>query len=368
LKYGNYIHKTIVNKKIPQCKLALILYKDNPDIIWDMALIDDVRIKVKAGNGGNGAKSFLTITGNPKTFADGGNGGRGGSVYFQASNNISDLSQFRFTKVVAAKNGQNGMKKNLFGKKGEDALILVPPGTQIINESIDEQTEIIDLDVPILIAKGGGGGQGNHNYKPDARRYVPQNEVGGAGEEKDLHLILNLIADIGLIGLPNAGKSSLLKILTNATPKIGDYLFTTLEPNLGTVPASHDSQGDAGGGKIILADIPGLIEGASLGKGLGVKFLKHIEKTKILMHCIDAQDADILKTYETVRREFKEYSQKLLEKEEIILITKKDLVSSKKLKEQITLLKKFKRKIQPVSIYEETSINTLKELIESFKM
>lgn len=329
--------------------------KPNPDIIWDMALIDDVKIKVKAGNGGNGAKSFLAVTGTPKTYADGGNGGRGGSVYFQASSNISDLSQFRFTKVVAAKNGQNGMKKNLFGRKGEDTLILVPPGTQLINQATDEHIEIIELDVPVLIAKGGQGGQGNHDYKPDARRYMPQNEIGGIGEEKDLHLILNLIADIGLIGLPNAGKSSLLKTLTNATPKIGNYPFTTLEPNLGTI------------GKIILADIPGLIEGASLGKGLGIKFLKHIEKTKILMHCIDAQDTDILKTYETVRREFEEYSLTLLEKEEIILLTKKDLVTPEKLKEQISLLQKFKRKILPLSIYDEKSINMLKELIESFK-
>lgn len=314
-------------------------------------LVDDVRITVKAGNGGNGAKSFLNMTGSPKTHADGGDGGRGGDVYFQASSNVSDLSEFRFKKSITAKNGQNGMKKNLFGRSAEDTTVLVPPGTMLINEETDEEIEIIELDVPVLIAKGGRGGQGNHDYHPDINRYQPQRDTGGEGEEKKLHVILNLIADVGLIGLPNAGKSSLLKTLTNATPKIGAYPFTTLEPNLGAF------------GSIIIADIPGLIEGASKGKGLGITFLKHIEKTKILMHCLDVSDPNIAVTYETVRKEFEQYGEKLLEKDEIILLTKTDLVKPEQLKKQIKILDKFKRDIVPVSIYDAGSIEDLKKLI-----
>lgn len=317
----------------------------------DMALVDDVKIIVKAGNGGNGAKSFLNMTGSPKTHADGGDGGRGGDVYFQASNNVSDLSEFRFKKSITAKDGQNGMKKNLFGRSAEDTTVLVPPGTQLINEDTEEEIEIIELNIPVLIAKGGRGGQGNHDYHPDINRYQPQHDAGGQGEEKKLHVILNLIADVGLIGLPNAGKSSLLKTLTNAMPKIGDYPFTTLEPNLGAF------------GKIIIADIPGLIEGASKGKGLGITFLKHIEKTKILMHCIDATSENVAATYETVRKEFEQYGEKLLEKDEIILLTKTDLAKPEQLKKQIKSLEKFKRDIIPVSIYDESSMEEIKNLL-----
>ena len=320
-----------------------------------MALVDDVKIKIKAGNGGNGSKSFRSMTGSPKVYADGGNGGRGGNIFFQASNNVSDLSQFRFKKEIKGHNGERGGRKNLFGKKGEDITVLVPPGTQIINEDTNEQLEIIEIDKPVLLAQGGEGGHGNHEIKADSRRYQMDKSEGEPGQEFNLHLILNLIADIGLIGLPNAGKSSLLKTLTNAVPKIGAYPFTTLEPNLGAF------------GKTIIADIPGLIEGASKGRGLGISFLKHIEKTKILIHCIDASTEDAETTYKTVRREFEEYSATLLEKEEIILLTKKDLVGDTQLNKQINALKKFKRKILTVSIYDEESIEELKKVFESFE-
>ena len=316
-----------------------------------MALVDDVKITVKAGNGGNGAKTFLSMTGSPKTYADGGNGGRGGDVFFKASNNTSDLSEFRYKKSITAPNGQNGMHKNLFGRSAEDITVLVPPGTMLINEETGEEIEIVELDSPILIAQGGRGGQGNHDYKPDMSRYQPQRVEGGLGEEKKFHVILNLIADIGLIGLPNAGKSSLLKTLTNATPKIGNYPFTTLEPNLGAF------------GKIIIADIPGLIEGASTGKGLGITFLKHIEKTKILMHCIDATSENVADTYEIVRKEFEKYGEKLLLKDEIILLTKTDLANPETIKKQIKSLEKFKKDIIPVSIYDEDSMEEIKKLI-----
>lgn len=302
-----------------------------------MSLVDDVRIKIKAGNGGKGSNA---------PYSQGGNGGRGGSIYFQASANVSDLSEFRYRKEFKAENGTDGKGKNLYGKKGRDLPITVPLGTKLIYEATGEFTELLTEDYAILVAKGGQGGIGNA-YADD-----PKND-NREGESYDLHLILSLIADIGLIGLPNAGKSSLLAVLTSATPKIGNYPFTTLEPNLGVY------------GKTIIADIPGLIEGASIGKGLGIQFLKHIEKTKILMHCIDSTDANVTTAYQTVRTEFQEYNKTLLDKEEIILLTKKDLVSEKQVKKQIKSLKQFKRRVIPLSIYDEKSLDNLTEILKS---
>lgn len=318
-----------------------------------MALVDDVRIKVIAGNGGDGSNTFRTTMESSKRYCDGGDGGRGGNIYFQVSNNVSDLSRFRFQKEVKAQHGEKGMNKNCTGKSGKDTFVLVPPGTKIYNLKTGETNELLELDIPVLIAHGGRGGEGSHNYKPDINHFRPQYKEGERGEEKDLHLVLSLIADVGLIGFPNAGKSSLLNVFTNARAKTGDYPFTTLEPNLGAM------------GKIIISDIPGLIEGASKGAGLGIQFLKHIEKTKILMHCIDSQEKDPAKAYETVIKEFKEFNLTLLEKNEIILLTKTDLVSDKELKLHIKLLKKFKRKIVPVSIYNEKSIAEVKTIIET---
>lgn len=316
-----------------------------------MALVDDVKIKVIAGNGGNGGISRRSAYGSMKTYADGGNGGRGGSVYFQASNNVSDLSQFRFQKVLKAQDADKGMNKNMDGKNGEDLIVLVPQGTKIMVEERDETYELEKIDEPILLAKGGRGGRGTHDYVYTAGGQVC--EEGKPGEEKNLHLVLSLIAQIGLIGLPNAGKSSLLATLTNANPKIGSYPFTTIEPNLGAF------------GKTIIADIPGLIEGASEGRGLGTTFLKHIEKTKILFHCIDVTTPEIGQTYKTVRDEFENYNHELLDKEEVILLTKTDLVDEKQVSAQSKKLTKFKRKVIPVSIYEEKSLNQLKKIISS---
>lgn len=314
-----------------------------------MALVDDVKIKVIAGSGGNGGNSRHVNYGSGKTFADGGNGGHGGSVYFQASHNTSDLSEFRFKKVIKAFDGAKGMNKNLDGRKGEDVVVLVPPGTKIIDQNSNEVIEIENVEDPTLLAKGGRGGKGTHDYKLLSGSQVC--EEGKPGEARSLHLILSIIAQIGLIGLPNAGKSSLLARLTNATPKIGSYPFTTIEPNLGSF------------GKIIIADIPGLIDGASTGRGLGTTFLKHIEKTKILFHCIDVTTEDVEETYKTVRKEFENYNTELLDKEETILLTKIDLSDEKQVKSQTKKLSKFKRKILPVSIYDETSLNALKSII-----
>ena len=320
-----------------------------------MALIDDIVIKVKAGKGGDGGRSHKTYYGSVNVHPDGGNGGHGGNVYFQGTSNLNDLSEFRYKKVIKAGDGEKGMNKDLDGKYGEDTITLVPLGTTIIDTFNQRAVEILEENVPVLIARGGKGGIGNHDEIIDPVTFKGARREGAWGEEKELHLILNLIADIGLIGLPNAGKSSLLTMLTRATPKVGNYPFTTLEPNLGTI--------GEGKNQIVLADIPGLVEGASKGKGLGIQFLKHIQKTKMLMHMIDVTSKNPFEIYSTVRSEFEEYDPELLKKEEVILLTKIDLVSEKDVKEAIKILKKTKKEIIPISIYDEKSLTKIREFI-----
>lgn len=327
-----------------------------------MALIDDVIIKVKAGNGGTGGRAFATYYGSTKQHPDGGDGGNGGNIYFDGSPNVSDLGEFRFRKEIKATDGIRGLNKSMDGKNGEDRVILVPLGTTIIDVNTENSVEIVQENNPKLIARGGLGKPGNHGT-PGIGIYK-NIDVEQMGQEKELHLILNLIADIGLIGLPNAGKSSLLKALTAAVPKIGSYPFTTLEPNLGTIePEDKESRG-----QIVLADIPGLVEGASKGRGLGIQFLKHIKKTRILLHCIDASEPTPYKNYTIVRSEFEEYDKTLLEKHEIILLTKIDLVTPYALQAHMKALKKTKKEILPVSIYNPESLHLLKEkIVAAFK-
>jgi len=315
-----------------------------------MALIDDVHITVKAGDGGNGGTAKKQMFGSKKTAPDGGNGGFGGNVYFKGDTNISDLSQFQFMKRIKAEDGVGGLNKDLDGAKGGDVTVLVPFGTTVRDEDTNEWVEIL-TDLPFAVAHGGEGGMGNHDYKPELKKFESRKFEGEKGEERKLHLILNLIADIGLVGLPNAGKSSLLKALTNAVPKIGNYPFTTLEPNLGAL------------GNIILADIPGLIEGASKGRGLGIQFLKHIKKTKVLFHCIDACQDDVSATHKTVREEFGEFDKSLLEKDEVILLTKVDLIDKSVVDSKLKELKKFSKKVFSISIYDDNSLENLKNII-----
>jgi GTP-binding protein len=307
-------------------------------------LVDNVKLIIKAGNGGNGKVSFHRNRGGP----DGGNGGNGGNIYFQGSNNINDLHVFRFKKSLTADDGVAGGSNNVYGKNADDMTIYVPLGTRITEEQSGRIYEMTDVNSPVLLALGGTGGRGNTAFKSATMQAPRYAESGTQGQEKKLFLELRLIADIGLIGLPNAGKSSLLAVLTHANPKIGAYPFTTLEPNIGMLDT------------FTLADIPGLIEGASSGKGLGVTFLKHIEKTKLLLHCIDVTDPDPVKTYEIVRKEFGQHNPELLEKPEIILLTKTDLADEKAIEKSKKLFEKMKKEVLTCSAYDDESLKKLK--------
>ena len=314
-------------------------------------LIDDITISIKGGKGGSGAVSFIRNARTARGGPDGGNGGNGGSVYFQGSTDVFDLGEFRFKKKISAEDGVNGRKQNLFGRNGKDIIIKVPIGTTII-DNLGTVFEITDTYAKIMLAKGGKGGRGNNEFKSATNQAPMTAEEGIRGEEKIVHLELRLIAKVGLIGFPNVGKSSLLHALTKANPKIGNYPFTTLEPNLGVMDG------------IVLSDIPGLIKGASKGKGLGIKFLKHVEKTKLLVHCLDSTDGNVAKTYQIVQNEFSEYNKSLNEKPEIILLTKTDLISKKDLEKNIKKLKKFGKDIQTVSIYDQKSIDDFKQFLK----
>ncbi len=310
-------------------------------------LIDEVRITIKGGDGGNGVVHFYTDAWRPKGGPDGGDGGQGGSVYFEAVTDVSKLNQFRHAKVYSAQNGEPGSRNNRHGKDGEDLTIYIPVGTLATYDN-GTSVEFTEVGQRVLMAKGGSGGRGNHFFRSATNQTPRECEKGFKTSTKNLFLQLKLIAQIGLIGLPNAGKTSLLNELTTANAKVANYAFTTLEPNLGVTR----------GGKII-ADIPGLIEGAADGKGLGFRFLKHIERTSLLIHCVSAESPSPLKDYKTVRKELNNYSQKLAEKPEIVVLTKYDLMDPEAIKKEMSLIK---AKLS-VSIADPESVKNLNDLI-----
>lgn len=312
-------------------------------------LIDEATIEIKAGDGGDGKVSFRREKFIPKGGPDGGNGGDGGNLYFIGTGDLGALGKFRYQKKFSAEDGQAGGKKKRTGKGGQDKIIPLPVGTFIKDLETGETWEINKPEEKFLIAKAGKGGLGNWEFRSATNQTPRYAGKGTPGQKRELFLELRLVADIGLIGLPNAGKSSLLNELTRAKVKVAAYPFTTLEPNLGVMDG------------LILADLPGLIEGASKGRGLGFKFLKHVKKTKILVHCLSLESTDPFKDYQTIRKELGEYEKELLDKPEIILLTKSDLVSSKELASAMKKLKSAKREILSCSVYSEESLKKLEE-------
>jgi len=316
-------------------------------------LIDDVKIEITAGHGGNGCVSFNK---NLMSLGPaGGSGGNGGNIFFIGVSDLNALGQFRYKKQIDAPNGRDGKGQFCDGSNGKDLIVKIPVGTVIHNLDTDDDSEITKVDQKVLIAKGGHGGRGNFQFRSSKNTSPTESEKGKLGEHFNLRLELKLIADIGFVGLPNVGKSSLLNEITNASAKVANYRFTTLEPNLGV----HSS--------LILADIPGLIEGASEGKGLGIKFLRHVERTKILFHFLSAESEDLIKDYKTIRKELEKYNPILLEKPEYIFISKTDMVSSEELQKKMKVLKKLSSNILPISIYDWDSLQKVKDLLNKIE-
>ncbi len=316
-------------------------------------LIDDVKIRIKAGNGGRGAVAFNK---NMKSLGPvGGDGGDGGDIYFEGVSNLNALAQFRYKKEIKTKNGENGQPQFNDGANTEDIILKIPIGTVIYNLDTGETCEITKISQKVLAARGGKGGRGNFKFRSSVNTTPMQFQKGLPGESFKIRLELKLIADVGFIGLPNAGKSSLLNELTRAKSKVANYPFTTLEPNLGAYY------------ELILADIPGIIEGASKGKGLGLKFLRHIERTKILFHLISVESENIAGDYKVIRNELKTYSETLAEKQEYLFLTKTDLVTPAELKKKLTAIKKINKSVIAISIHNWDSLAEVKKILNKIQ-
>lgn len=318
--------------------------------------VDTAKITLTAGAGGDGCVAFhrekYIAAGGPS----GGDGGHGGSVYLLADDQLSTLSDFRYRRKYAAQSGAAGESGRRSGKSGEDLTIRVPRGTLVKEAGTGRLLADISGEGPVLIAKGGRGGWGNVHFKSSTNQAPERADSGKPGDELAVWLRLKLIADIGLIGFPNAGKSTLLSVLTAARPKIANYPFTTLHPNLGVLYAF--------GHELVLADIPGLIEGAAEGAGLGHRFLGHVERSKVLLHLVDGTGADVVKAYKTIRSELKAYSAKLARKKEIVLLTKVDAISPEEASEKKSALEKISKKpVLAISAVSGAGLEELKKAV-----
>ncbi|NLY87385.1 MAG: GTPase ObgE [Clostridiales bacterium] len=320
--------------------------------------VDRAEIKIISGKGGDGAATFRREAYVPDGGPDGGDGGNGGNVVFVADNNLRTLMDFKYNRKYKAENGQNGMKRKKFGKRGEDLHIRVPVGTMII----DKETGLLMKDLShngdtLIAAKGGKGGKGNVHFKSSIRQAPNFAEAGGVGKEREIILELKLIADVGLLGFPNVGKSTLLSIATSAKPKIADYHFTTIDPNLGVVELHNTS--------FVMADIAGIIEGASEGAGLGFKFLKHIERTKVLIHVIDVSGSEgrnPIEDYKKINAELENYDPKLTKKPQVIVANKIDIAEDEEsLKDFIDFFNKEGKKVFLISAARNQGIKDLLE-------
>jgi len=354
-----------------------------------MAFIDELTFHIKAGDGGTGVERWRHEKGKDKAGAAGGNGGKGGDVYVRAIRDLAILARYRNTKSFESERGEAGMRNSMHGKDGKDFIIDLPIGSVVtdlrtverggpggVRPGEGRKFSLITEGETVRILKGGNGGLGNEHFKASTNVRPIETTPGKAGEEGDFKIELELVADGGFIGLPNAGKSSLLNALTNAEAKVGAYQFTTLEPNLGALSGGY-----------VLADIPGLIEGASQGKGLGHKFLRHVKRTKILFHLISLESgneisgesvngksvsavkpADLVKAYKTVRSELEQYGQGLEDKKETIILTKTDAVDKKVIAAAKKALTKFNKDILTISILDDASIKKLgDEIVKRFR-
>lgn len=329
-----------------------------------MAFIDEIKIYAEAGRGGDGVVRWRQEKFIPKGGPAGGDAGRGGDFYVLGVRDIHILSKYKAKKSFIAGRGEDGGNKSLHGKNGEDFVLELPIGSVVTNFETDEKWQLTKEGEKILLLKGGYGGFGNEHFKSSINTTPKEWRPGEEGEKGNFKIELELFADIGLVGLPNAGKTSLLNALTNAQARVGDYAFTTLDPNLG------DFYG------YIIADIPGIIEGASEGKGLGVKFLRHIKRTKMLAHLVSFENPNMLKSYKEIRKELAKYDKNLnldkdglSEKEEIIILTKSDVIADQKIiAKKVAEFKKLKKKVFTLSLFDDKMVKKFSdELTKIFK-
>lgn len=319
--------------------------------------VDTAKVTIQAGKGGDGAVSFRHEIYVDKGGPDGGDGGRGGDVVFKATKNLNTLLDFRYKPELKAKPGQNGSKQNKRGRSGEDFIVKVPMGT-VVKRDGKPIADLTEDDQEIIIAKGGDGGFGNAHFKSSTRQAPKIAELGEMGDQFEAELELKLLADVGLVGFPNAGKSTFLSVVSNARPEIADYAFTTLTPNLGVA--------DIDDGSLLIADIPGLIEGASQGKGLGDAFLRHVERTSVLLHLIDAYSNDIAHDYAVIRKELADYSPELAERPEVVAITKTEGLDADIIDMQLETAKKAAGHDNVMAV-SSTAHQGLKELLRALR-
>ena len=320
--------------------------------------VDMVSVTLKAGNGGDGAVRFRHEKSRHRGGPDGGDGGHGGDIVLKASPNQNTLAVFRYKKLVKAENGQPGSSGKRHGKNGSSLEVAVPLGTTVSDNEGNIIADLASEHQQIIAARGGKGGFGNAHFVSSIRQAPQVAEKGEKGEELELNLELKMIADVGIVGLPNAGKSTLLSVISNAKPEIANYPFTTLHPNLGVVDIT-------GGQSLLFADIPGLIEGASQGKGLGDEFLRHIERTNLLVHLVDAYNEDIVKAYKTIRQELADYRVDLSKRPEIITLTKTEGFDKKELDKKIRVLEKVAPKNTEVLAISSTSGEGVQDLVRT---
>ncbi|MCR4632858.1 MAG: GTPase ObgE [Erysipelotrichaceae bacterium] len=308
-----------------------------------MQFIDKVKLKLKAGNGGNGIVAFKREKYNPLGGPSGGDGGSGGSIIFKVDTNKSTLLDLRFSKMIRAQDGENGKTNNMYGASREDVIVKVPLGTVVKDLDLDEViADLNTLDSEEVICQGGKGGKGNYHFKSSRNNAPDYCTLGTPGEERNVLVELKLLADVGLVGLPSVGKSTLLSVVSNARPEIADYPFTTLKPQLGMVKAGDTS--------FVMADLPGLIEGASEGKGLGHEFLKHIERCRLIIHVLDMGHEDPIRDFEVINEELKKYPGNLFERPQIVLANKMDLDNAE------DNLKAFKEKYPDLEVFEAITL------------